>query len=234
MGENGTYDVVMWGASQVGKTTALAAYVCRYLPEWIEHKDNETRTTKQNLLAVWNVLAANRPALGTVRATYYPLKHAPSGRMVRFRDMLGGQARHAVREEMDVLAAADAVMIFVSWPGERDVDQLIAVGNALVELGRNRNVALVVTKCETHLRPEELAGRTGSDALRAVTPYALPSSFRELIVAAGEAWFPVSVFGYRDDAQPAHYRDEFGRIVPWGIRPVNVNLPFDHIITGVI
>jgi hypothetical protein len=232
MGQNGTYDIVMWGASQVGKTTALAAYVCKYRPDWIDD-DDQSRNTKQDLLAVWNVLEANRLALATARVAYYPLKHAKSDRIIRFRDMLGGHARDLVREELDTLANADAVMLFVAWPGERDVDQLIAAGNALAMAPR-RKVALVVTKCETHLRPDELAGLTGSDTQRASRLRGLPYRFQELLAAVGEAWFPVSVFGYRDDAQPAHYRDEFGRIVPWGINPVNVNLPFDHIIMDVV
>lgn len=226
------FRVDLWGATSVGKTSALAAYVCATTTAWIDERDRVTSDAKLALLRTWNRFASNQVTSGTTRPTVYQFKHKPTGRVVEMRDMRGGSAAVLDDEtDSDSLRRADAAILFIGWPQCED-ETLTALNNANV-LAHNERSVLVLTKAEMYLRLEELA-------LFLYDPIgeARRHRFPDRVIRVMEERFrgriyPVSVFGYRADGLPATYMDEFGRMRPWGVSPVNVELPFDHVIGGV-
>jgi hypothetical protein len=234
---DGARTVVMWGASQVGKTTALATYVCERTPSWLRLDEEVTLTTVATLADTWNLLRQNRLPPGTGITQKFDFRDS-ADRLIRFRDMKGGDAMALEKTHREDLASAEALLVFVSWPGERDVDNLIAAENALLLFNTaHKPTALVITKIECFLTPEQVGVITANPLACKDLQSAgrrrlnVPREFVNLINRfPAEAVFPISVYGYGEDHRPAHYPDEFGRLVPWKIRPLNVARPFEHVI----
>jgi hypothetical protein len=226
--------VALWGASQVGKTTTLAAYFGKQIPPWIDQEDAETRGTLRGFREIWDALRRNQLVAGTSAPKVFSLRRR-DGTVVGFRDMQGGQVRFPNQNgsETDALFKADAAMVFCEWPGARSADDENALENALIDLLPERPTALVITKCEAHLSEGEFLN-FAADPLEFShrhTPLAplLPlmekfqAHFKRLQIA------PITVYGW-NGGRPAHFHDELGRLVPWNIRPADVERPFDFLL----
>lgn len=229
-----TRTVALWGATQVGKTTTLAAYFGKHRPVWVAREDSDSRLSLRYFQDVWNALQGNRLVPGTTMAIHHRLRHR-DGFAVLFRDMHGGNARDllAGREDAEALYGADAAMVFIDWPGTNAVAGRIAIENALQELDSERPTALVITKCESHLNMADFA-------LFAMSPleFAQRADFSRELRESMESFtrhfrqgavFPVTVYGW-NGTRPAHFYDEFGRLVPWHIQPALVERPFEYIL----
>src|SRR5689334_3704334 len=90
-----TRTVALWGSTQVGKTTTLAAYLGLHRPTWVVREDPESRASLRYLQDIWNALQGNRLVPGTPKAIHYRLRHR-DGLTVQFRDMQGGNASNAL------------------------------------------------------------------------------------------------------------------------------------------
>jgi len=235
-----TREIVMWGETRVGKTTALAAALCRRPPRWLDASKRESIDSISELTPIWTALERNRVPPGTPHATTYAIRHQ-DGRLLRFRDMRGGNAGTLAGDDLAAIESAAALMIFISWPGAGYVKELAAAMNPL-RIYRNRPTALVITKIDCFLTIEEAAVLTLSpdpERLRSLRlsraargEARVPAAFTEFVsLFQPRATFPVSVYGYRDGSYPAHYPNEFGRLVPWEIAPLNVERPFDYIVS---
>ena len=230
-----TVEVVLWGGREVGKSTLLAAYLCHEPPKWVDLNDQETRATIDLLGSeVWNFLRTNRVPIATNNPQFYPVRHK-TGSRIRFRDMKGGNASDLARnkEDAEALRRADAVMILLEWPGShRTVLDLLAAETAL-RSAHHCPLVVVITKAESYLTRERLALFSMSP-LETAAGMELPPDFVEFLrrVPAADI-VPVSVYGYAGE-HPAHYRDEFGRLVPRHIRPINVSLPFERALAAII
>jgi hypothetical protein len=149
-------DIILWGDTQAGKTTALTAYLCQdpRKPDWLDRKAEETSQTLQALSAkYWRRLKLNQLPAGTLNAEFFPLKHK-DGRLIRFRDMRGGDAVDLERvEDRQALQQAAALLIFVEWPNQRIAPNYLAFENALRFTACP--FALVITKIESYLTPEQ-------------------------------------------------------------------------------
>lgn len=228
-------EIALWGYTQVGKTTALATYVWgSRRPLWTDGQYGLNSPIAE-LEKIWQTLLENRPPLATMRSEEYLLWHRELQRPFCFRDMRGGAAVATQQAEdipmTQLMQRADAVIAFIPWPNsDGAVMQLQALNRALFFI-QDRPLAVAITKVEMHLRPAELAAFTLGDTVAEARRHNLPTPFIEILerVPPG-ACFPISVYGYRDDGYPAHYHDEYGKLVPWGVRPVNVSLPFDYVI----
>lgn len=227
--------VALWGASQVGKTTTLAAYLGQYKPWWIHRDHPDSRTTLRFFQGIWDNLQRNRLVAGTTASDEYKLRHL-DGRTILFRDMQGKRSVstwiHA--GDADALTQADAAMVFLEWPGPRAADGRAAIENALQELRPDRPVALVITKCESFLTAGEFAS-FADDPLGFAQRHDVPADLLERLQSFVDhfrrgALFPVTVYGW-NGSRPAHLYDEFGRLVPWYIRPAMVDRPFEHILS---
>jgi hypothetical protein len=227
-------DIVLWGGQQVGKSTLLAAYLCHEPPSWVDFTDPESYTAIDGLSQIWNSLRTNRIPPATLDKQIYTVRHQ-RGPLVRFRDMKGGNASDLARnrEDAEALRRADALMILMEWPGShRTVLDIVAAETAL-RSASHCPIVVVITKAECYLTREKMA-------LFSITPLEvaeemkLPPDFIDLLrrVHAADI-IPVSVYGYAGE-YPAHYRDEFGRLVPRNIKPLNITLPFERSLGAII
>lgn len=235
------HEIVMWGETRVGKTTALATALCR-APQWLDTTAPESVASISTLTPIWNALNTNRVPRGTPSAIPYPVRRR-DGRLLRFRDMRGTDALTLAGDDLKAVHAAAALMIFVTWPGAGFANELVAAMNPLrIHRDRDRPMALVITKIDRFLTieeagvvtlspdPDRLANLRLSRAGRAGAT--VPREFIDCVkLFEPRATFPVSVYGYREGSYPAHYPDEFGRLVPWDISPLNVERPFDYIVS---
>jgi hypothetical protein len=229
---NDAAEVILWGESQVGKTSALAAYLCHNVPRWVDLKDAASQLTIATLERIYTTLERNRLPDGTVTAKSYSVRHAVRGVEIRFRDMRGKDAGEPTEEERRVIDASAAVVVFVSWPGQSDVQRLSAAQTPL-RLRDDKPRALAVTKVETHLTRTELAAFM-ANPLEEARKRGLPGNFINLLNEfPQQAIFFISAFGYDEKGLPAQYLDEFGRVVPSAISPVNVQMPFEYVVEEV-
>ena len=67
-------EVILWGASQVGKTTALAAYFCQRAPNWLDQTAEENSKPLLELRAVWNHLLRNQIPGATLQTRSYDIR----------------------------------------------------------------------------------------------------------------------------------------------------------------
>lgn len=228
------HTIALWGASQAGKTTALATYLGNYRPDWIEQGDPESRKTMRTLLDLWRQLRQNRVPDGTKVAELFSLK-SDRGETVQFRDMKGGNTASLVEhpEDADALATSNAAMVFVEWPWMRSLEGIHAAQDALHELHKGQPVALLVTKCEAYLSPAEFAQFAHEPLLFGKDHSTVPIELVELIESFADLpevrVFPVSAYGW-NAGRPAHYCDEFGRLVPWRINPAQMERPFEYVL----
>ncbi|HEX4955390.1 MAG TPA: hypothetical protein VF017_18520 [Thermoanaerobaculia bacterium] len=229
-----TRTVALWGATQVGKTTTLAAYFGKHRPAWVVRDDSDTRMSLRSFQEIWNALQGNRLVPGTTMAIDHRLRHR-EGFTVLFRDMHGGNARNVLtsREDAEALYRADAAMMFIDWPGTNAVAGRAAIENALQELDPDRPTVLLITKCESHLSMADFA-LFAMDPLEFAQRQDFSRELRESMESFTRhfrqgAVFPVTVYGW-NGTRPAHFYDEFGRLVPWHIQPALVERPFEHIL----
>jgi hypothetical protein len=222
------FSIALFGAPSVGKTSALAAYVGHTKPDWIDAADEDTSKTITSLLHKWNRFARNQFPPSTVNVEPHKLRHKPTGRRIELRDVRGGGAVALDPIDTVALETSDVGIYFVSWPSG-DAEPLVALNNALLK-AKDKPAALVLTKVEAHLRAEEV-GLFLYDPASAARKYRFPRLLIDAIEGKCRGHvYPISVFGYRRDGLPAHFIDEFGRSLPWGVSPLHVNLPFDDMI----
>jgi hypothetical protein len=127
-------------------------------------------------------------------------------------------------------------MLVLSWPGGGTADGVIAARNALGQLGRrDRPIVLVLTKVESYLEGHDLMRfHLGEDPSDIARDLRVSQPFQDLLREfPREAIFPITVYGYAPDGQPAHFLDEFGQLVPWKIRPQLVERPFNFLLEGL-
>jgi hypothetical protein len=228
--------IALWGASQVGKTTTLAAYFGRETPEWVAQVDEDTRKTLRRFAQIWDALRRNQLVPVTTGPHRFSLRHR-AGPLLTFRDIQGGDVRNPEGSgEGPSLFAADAALIFCEWPGPRTAESETALQNALIELLPERPAAVVITKCEAHLEEAEFLRFAEAPLEFAATHLPLAplvpllrralAHFRQLQIA------PVTVYGW-NGGRPAHSYDEFGRLVPWEINPAEVERPFAFVLAAL-
>jgi hypothetical protein len=233
-----TRTIVLWGGSQVGKTTTLAAYLGKYRPKWIQRKTEASRKTIGAFLEVWSKLRNNRWARGTQEARSFELLHQ-EGLSLSFRDMRGGNASVVwdSEEDSEALESADAAMLFVEWPDPTTAHRLHAALDALQVVSRDCPAALVITKCEAFWSPEDFP-LFALDPFDHIGDQEFPQDLADLMEEFAEhcsdgAVFPITVYGWYEGL-PANFYDEFGRQVPWNIRPSYVERPFEYIIDRLV
>lgn len=224
-----TIDIVLWGETTAGKTTALAAYFCHQTPDWVDVQDHETLATLVRLRTLWNELQSNRVPIGTVQHQYYCFRNRKTNDLLRFRDMRGGNSGNLNQQDLDDLQRSNAVMFFAQWSEQNTMVDCKAIRNALAH-SHGKPQMLVITKAESFLRPDEFLS-FHADPLGKGQEKNLPDSLLKLIQNTPcllKNVFPISVYGF-DKGYPAVFRDEFGRLVPSSPSPCFVDLAFKHL-----
>jgi hypothetical protein len=97
-----------------------------------------------------------------------------------------------------------------------------------------RSYAIVITKVERYLAPEQVLHFTQNPIGMAKKMKAGESFIRLLENTPLNRVFPISVYGYSAGNFPAHYRDEFGRLLPQNINPpASFGLPYHSHSPGI-
>jgi hypothetical protein len=231
-------DVVLWADSQAGKTSALAAYFLhdpqKRTPDWVDWDAPETRETLHFLMTkYWKDLKLNQRTRSTVSYEVLLVKHR-DGRVIHFRDMRGANAVDLQSpEDNKALDNAAAVLLCVEWPDQRAATNFLAYEIARSRIKTNTPYALMITKVECYLTLEQVLRFTHSP-LEMARQLGMEEGFLGVLeMTPSNRTFPVSVYGYSSNGLPAHYYDEFGRLVPKNIRPYGVAAPFDFLIRQI-
>jgi hypothetical protein len=202
----------------------LVAYLANHA-RWIA-ADDETREELWQRRHEWNLLQQNLLVTGTGGAAFIPLRHRDGGH-IRFRDMRGADAIDSKADAADLRKAA-AALVFLEWPSHRSVVNEIAVHNALAQLPPATPRAMVITKCESRLSPQQFLSCVVDPKAFAATA-GVPALRKLFESFDASAIFPITVYGWKGD-RPAQYYNEFGQFVPWCIEPAMVERPFDYIV----
>jgi hypothetical protein len=84
-------------------------------------------------------------------------------------------------------------------------------------------VGLAITKCENGLNAHDPHWLAPAGWWR---EHRFWDNYTDVLAAFGDRVWPTSAFGFDDGGRPACYLDEFGRTVPFAVRPRNAEVPF--------
>lgn len=231
-------DIVLWADTQAGKTSALAAYFyhdpLKRTPNWVDWDAPETKETMLFLMtSYWSKLRLNVPIPANQVPQTLPARHR-DGRLIRFRDIRGEDAVNLQSlEENNALDKAAAALFCIEWPNRRAATNFLAYEFARQRIRARTPFALMITKVECYLTLEQVACFTHSP-LEVAKQLGMEEGFLNVLeMTPLHCIFPVSVYGYSTTGLPAHYYDEFGRLMPKNIRPYGVAAPFDYLIKQI-
>jgi hypothetical protein len=219
--------LLLWGETQVGKTTLLATGLLARpaeLPEidWTAGHEGDGR---EKVLGHWHRLRRNQLIEPTSRETSLTLT-LRNGNRLRVRDTRGGDSREpfgVVANPAGLAGETPQGVLFVTeWEG-LDVARHMAAVEAALPLCRGRKVGLAFTKCEKELDPEDPGWRGGLGWWReheCWRPYAT------VLGQFGRQVWATSAYGYDPDGRPACLLGEFGQLMPYQVDPYNVAAPF--------
>jgi hypothetical protein len=220
--------LLLWGETQVGKTTLLAAGLLARpgeLPE-IDWAAGGERDGRDKVLGHWHRLRRNLLLEPTSREAVLTLT-LRNGNRLTVRDVRGGDCREPFRVIGDPAegvenAAPHGVLFVTEWEGQ-DVAQHMAAVEAALPLCRGRKVGLAITKCEKELDADDPGWRGAEGWWRehdCWRPYAA------LLASFGRQVWATSAYGHAADGRPACLLGEFGQVMPYQVEPRNVAAPF--------
>jgi hypothetical protein len=216
--------LLLWGETQVGKTTLLATGLLAHperLPDidWSADEDD----ARAVLVRHWGDLSRNLLLEPTAKATDLALPLTNGNRLL-VRDIRGGDSinPHAEEAFRQPFGTAQGVLFVIEWEG-RDVARHKAAIRSALPLCRGRKVGLAVTKCERGLDADDPHWRAPPGWWR---EHAFWADHADLLEPFGAQVWPTSSYGYDADGRPACLLGEFGQLIPYQIRPRNVELPF--------
>jgi hypothetical protein len=215
--------LLLWGETQVGKTTLLAAGLLanpELLPtvDWTAHPDDAC----QDVVRHWGQLRRNELIEATVQVRTLNLLLG-NGNTVIIEDIRGGSVREPFGEAFPSLKQAGGVLFVTQWKG-RDVARHMEAIEVGLQLCQNKKVGLAFTKCEAWLDADD--------------PHwdAPPGWWREharwdgreekVLEKFGAQVWPTSAYGFDPDGRPACLLGEFGQVMPYRVSPRNVARPF--------
>ncbi len=220
--------LLLWGDVAVGKTTLLTTGLLAHrdrLPEidWAAEPLEE----KKRLFHSWQALRENRRLPGTLRVNTLELALG-NGNRLSVRDVQGMMVRQPFDEPTFRQPTRQRGVLFVcEWQGAEIASHLTAVEAAL-NFCRDVHVGLALTKCERGLEaddPHWAAPLEWWAEHECWKPYGhILSQFKERV-------WPTSAYGFDDEGRPACLLGEFGQVLPYRIRPRNVEAPFRWYFT---
>lgn len=227
------WTVMLWGDTQVGKTTLLTTAL--YGPragrlEAVVDRGRSASALASTLLPHWRRLSRNLWIQPTSQDFIDIPLVTKSGNNLRLRDVRGGLSRQL--ESPAVLAELerdrpDAYLFLLEWDSRDLGNQMLAVTGAL-DLCGDRPRGLVFTKCERTLDEGDPCWRGEARWWRA-QPALAPHA--HVLESFGEAVWACSAYGYHAaTGQPAVLLGEFGQLMPYQIAPQGVSEPFDWLL----
>jgi hypothetical protein len=228
-----TWTVLLWGDTQVGKTTLLTTALYARQEGRLADLVDRTRSAPalaSTLLPHWRRLSRSLWTQPTAQDFIDIPLITNSGNTLRLRDVRGGLSRQledpVVLRELTA-AAPDAYLFMLEW-GTRDLNNQLLAVTASLDLCGDRPRGLVFTKCERAFDEGDRCWRGGPGWWR-THPALLPHA--HVLDGFGDAVWPCSAYGYHQRlGQPALLLGEFGQLMPFEIQPVGVNDPFDWVL----
>lgn len=220
--------LLLWGDTEVGKTTLLASWLIGCLGDnaWFSAADSRMDPGYQALLRDWERVRRGMPTMSTMVPYKISLTTRAKERLV-IQDIRGGDS---VRADAELpIDRADAVLFVVDVDPHR-VDEAffaieVAMANGLADVA---DCGVVFTKADQFLTDGNPAWDAASGWWRTVLPR-LPRRHQEQLAFFGDRVWPVSAFGFRD-GEPAVVWSEFGQFLPLDVTPRNVSRPFVHVL----
>jgi hypothetical protein len=215
--------LLLWGEQAVGKTTlmvtGLLAYPDRLPPiNWMA----EPREEKEKLHRWWRELSLNQNLVGTMKHQTLTLELTNGNRLL-IRDIQGLLSRKPLEEESFRRAGQGQGVLFVcEWAGPSIANHLAAVEAALT-LCRGIPFGLALTKSEKGLSGDDPHWHAPAGWWR---QHACWRPYTRILEAFGDRVWPTSAFGFDEDGRSCCLLDEFGLLMPYQIRPRNVEAPF--------
>lgn len=221
--------LLIWGDTQVGKTTFLASAFYREegRPAGIDHRAS-AKALGAELFPHWKRMSTGRLTIATAKDQVDLDLILRDGSPLRIRDVRGGLIRNAEDAGiMRMLTTADTFLFMIEWRASDIAYQLGAIDGAW-NFCADKPRALVFTKCERYLNEEDPAWDGQAGWWRS---HSWLSTFRDKIARFGDAVWPTSSFGYDPESgQPALLLDEFGGVFPFRIAPRGVIEPLEWLI----
>lgn len=214
--------VVLWGHTEVGKTTILATYLEYVLSEsksWLgelsfEH-ENQIMTFR-NVIKELRVHHLTQATSSTNEATITLPTH-DSDELI-FIDVKGGNTENMTEVERNAIKHADGILFFSDWPTEHDRQEMQFVIENILYLVPSICKGLVITKAEQHMDMSDGRWQGGENWLTG------DANWLRFTAKFGNYFWPTTAFGYceaqnRDSGSlhgyPACILNEFGEFLPY-------------------
>jgi len=215
--------LLLWGETQVGKTTLLATGLLAEpdrLPSinW----SASSAAVQENLLARWNRLKRNRLVDATVAPASFTLE-LRNGNTLGIRDIRGSMSREPAKEDYFARPGmAQGVLFVTEWEGADIAAHMVAIEAAL-PFCQEQCTGLAITKCERGLDTDDPHWHNPLGWWREHECWQPHASLLERF---GERVWATTAYGFDVDGRPNCLLGEFGQILPYQIRPRNVWAPF--------
>lgn len=226
-GRNQAATVLLWGDTQVGKTTLLATGLGSRASDI---KCLDAAASADSLRALEKDLRQLRNArLVSATSAAEPIDIEVVVRgvegPVRVRDVRGGMTRELEEQRYAALLAEASVVLFlVEWKSRELSNQMGAIESAW-DLAAGAQRGLVFTKCEADFTSDHHEWRAEVGWWKGA-PWL--TGFEPLVARFGAHVWPVSCFGFDPKTgYPAVVLGEFGQLLPLRIAPINVHRPFE-------
>lgn len=233
-GHSSATTILVWGETQVGKTSWLATALYWQDAFWdLIDRTGSAAVLSSAVFPHWKRLRTGMHTESTSEEMINIDLVTMQKNTVRLRD-IRGQLVHDINTESvqkRLIADADGFLFFLSLGSSSLGTQIMAIESMLPFLN-GRPGAVIITKCETELEAESeewLAAPGWWRADHRLAPFA------SILDQFGEYIWPVSSFGFCQESGasdwPAMTMGEFANTIPFGIGPRNVALPLRWILT---
>jgi hypothetical protein len=214
--------LLLWGEVAVGKTTLLATGLLAY-PDRLPDIDwaAEPLEEKEKVLRHWRLLRINQHIEQTTRVTTLELA-LKNGNKLIVNDIQGRLSRDPLQEESFRRGQQQGFLFVCEWEGA-DLPKHMAVVEQGLALCQQRKFGIAITKSDRGLLFDDPHWHAPIGWWR---EHACWKPHARVLERFGERVWPTSAYGFDDDGRCACLLGEFGQVLPYGIRPVNVEAPF--------
>jgi hypothetical protein len=220
--------VLLWGATQVGKTALLAAALYGNEPDLSAVQVDRLEQLHGHLFEVWRRLKNNQWVPPTERDWTGIKLSGADGAPVELRDIRGG-VTHELNQigPQQLLESCDAILFMVEYNGRQSADQIVAIDGAFRAASR-KPFALAFTKCERWITYHDaIWDRQG----RWIESTPLWKTHQGTLARFGNHIWPTSTFGYEATVGlPSVIVGEMGQLLPFRIAPKNVAKPLAFLL----
>ena len=230
--------VLLWGHTQVGKTSLFASAFCgeegaklaQHFPDYDREKNFENLSRLDTLFRTLKSGQKLPATTGDEKTHDFRLDFAKRKRIV-FQDIKGGLVDQITTNEniKRELREAEILLCMIQWNANYLVRELNSV-KALFPYFEEK-MALVFTKAEKGLAHDDEAWKAQKGWWKTI-PWL--EKHHETMERFEHRVWPVSCYGYQDDGTPSLTLGEFGQIMPYNIKPHKVLEPIKWAIETLL